>query len=36
MTEISILDQQHSFTAQAGPGYDQKTNDYQNDIVLGR
>jgi hypothetical protein len=36
MTEISLLDQQHSFTAQAGPGYDQKTNDYQNDIVLGR
>jgi hypothetical protein len=36
MTEISLLDQPSSFTAQAGPGYDQKTNDYRNDIVPGR
>ena len=36
MTEISLIDQPSSFTAQAGPGYDQKTNDYRNDIVPGR
>jgi hypothetical protein len=36
MTEISLLDQPSSFTAQAGPGYDQKTNDYRNDVVPKR
>jgi hypothetical protein len=36
MTEISLHDRPSLFTAQAGPGYDQKTNDYRNDIVPGR